>query len=93
MINYSCYKILIFFSDDGAVRIWRNYISDTIDCKELVTAFQAITDPIPLSKGSLPVVYIYLTNYTPVKMYDCYLCVTYILLIIPQLKCMIVMSV
>lgn len=44
--------LLLCGSDDGAVRIWRNFLSESSDSKELVTAFQAITDPIPLLKGS-----------------------------------------
>lgn len=38
------------FVDDGAVRIWRNFESEEPG-KELVTAFQAITDMLPLQKG------------------------------------------
>lgn len=34
-------------TDDGSVRIWRNYLSEGYDGKELVTAFQAISDLIP----------------------------------------------
>ncbi|CAG2228666.1 RAPTOR [Mytilus edulis] len=44
--------LLLYGSDDGAVRIWRNCLSENSDSKELVTAFQAITEPIPLTKGS-----------------------------------------
>ncbi|XP_052071445.1 regulatory-associated protein of mTOR-like isoform X2 [Mytilus californianus] len=44
--------LLLCGSDDGAVRIWRNCLSENSDTKELVTAFQAITEPIPLTKGS-----------------------------------------
>ncbi|XP_025084218.1 regulatory-associated protein of mTOR-like isoform X3 [Pomacea canaliculata] len=43
--------LLLCGSDDGAVRIWRNFESEEPG-KELVTAFQAITDMLPLQKGA-----------------------------------------
>ncbi|XP_061193905.1 regulatory-associated protein of mTOR-like isoform X1 [Saccostrea echinata] len=46
-INPHDETLLLCGTDDGAVRIWRNYLTEGYDGKELVTAFQAITDLIP----------------------------------------------
>lgn len=46
-INPHDESLLLCGTDDGSVRIWRNYLSEGYDGKELVSAFQAITDLIP----------------------------------------------
>ena len=39
-------------TDDGAVRLWKNYNSEEYYDKELVTSFQALNDMQPLARGS-----------------------------------------
>ncbi|XP_071105465.1 regulatory-associated protein of mTOR-like isoform X1 [Haliotis cracherodii] len=51
-INAHDKALLMCGSDDGAVRIWRKYMVDDGKGKELVTAFQALSDMLPLSRGS-----------------------------------------
>lgn len=52
-INAHDNTLLMCGSDDGAVRIWKNYNCDEFcDKKELVTAFQALNDMQPLARGS-----------------------------------------
>ncbi|XP_048764254.2 regulatory-associated protein of mTOR-like isoform X2 [Ostrea edulis] len=46
-INPHDESLLLCGTDDGAVRIWRNYLTEGYDGKELVSAFQAISDLIP----------------------------------------------
>ena len=43
--------LLMLGSDDGAVRIWRNYENSDKKLPQLVTAWQALTDMLPSSKG------------------------------------------
>ena len=43
--------LLMLGSDDGAVRIWRNYENNNQKLPQLVTAWQALTDMLPSSKG------------------------------------------
>lgn len=49
LLNVCVWRQNVYFcsTDDGSVRIWRNYLSEGYDGKELVSAFQAITDLIP----------------------------------------------
>ncbi|KAK3091702.1 hypothetical protein FSP39_022003 [Pinctada imbricata] len=51
-INPHDNTLLLCGSDDGAVRLWRNCLSETNEGKELVTAFQAITEMIPTARRS-----------------------------------------
>ena len=45
-------EVCILVTDDGAMRIWKNYKCDEFyDKKELVTAFQALSDIQPLARG------------------------------------------
>ena len=47
-----CVMTSISYTDDGAVRIWKNYNSEEFyDKKELVTSFQALNDMQPLARG------------------------------------------
>ena len=46
--------LLMLGSDDGAVRIWRNYENSNQKLPQLVTAWQALTDMLPSSKGMYP---------------------------------------
>ncbi len=50
-LNPYNHNMLLLGSDDGAVRIWRNYLSDNHKLPELVTAWQALSDMLPSSKG------------------------------------------
>ena len=43
--------LLMLGSDDGAVRIWRNYENNNQKLPQLVTAWQALTDMLPFGKG------------------------------------------
>ncbi|XP_070581195.1 regulatory-associated protein of mTOR-like isoform X2 [Ptychodera flava] len=45
-------SLLLTGSDDGAVRIWRNYSGENGKPVELVTAWQALTDMLPSTRGS-----------------------------------------
>jgi len=43
------------FVDDGSVKVWRNYVPEggTVSpSAQLVTAWQAVTDMLPIAKGS-----------------------------------------
>ncbi|KAL5018968.1 hypothetical protein ScPMuIL_004690 [Solemya velum] len=52
-INDQDNPLLLCGTDDGAVRIWRNYLSDgEEDGKELVTSFSALSEMLPLTRGS-----------------------------------------
>ncbi|XP_071961463.1 regulatory-associated protein of mTOR-like isoform X2 [Antedon mediterranea] len=44
--------LLLTGSDDGCVRIWRDYTSPMGDGLELVTAWQALSEMLPSSRGS-----------------------------------------
>ncbi|XP_064606975.1 LOW QUALITY PROTEIN: regulatory-associated protein of mTOR-like [Liolophura sinensis] len=44
--------LLMCGSDDGTVRVWRNFVRDSGEAKELVTSFQALSDMLPLSRGA-----------------------------------------
>ncbi|XP_067126176.1 regulatory-associated protein of mTOR [Centruroides vittatus] len=50
-INAHDTALLMLGSDDGAVRIWRNYINDSKQT-ELVSAFQILSDMLPSTRGS-----------------------------------------
>lgn len=51
-INSHDRALLVTGSDDGGVRIWRNYSAEDNCQTELVTAWQALSDMLPTSKGS-----------------------------------------
>ncbi|ESP03931.1 hypothetical protein LOTGIDRAFT_230228 [Lottia gigantea] len=51
-INPHDISLLMCGSDDGAVRVWRNYMVDDGRGKELVTSFQALSDMLPLTRRS-----------------------------------------
>ncbi|XP_045213850.2 regulatory-associated protein of mTOR-like isoform X2 [Mercenaria mercenaria] len=51
-INAHDNTLLLCGSDDGCVKLWRNYISDNESEIELVTAFQAVSEMLPLNRGS-----------------------------------------
>ncbi|XP_041364724.1 regulatory-associated protein of mTOR-like isoform X2 [Gigantopelta aegis] len=51
-INAHDLTLLMCGADDGSIRIWRNYMQEESRGKELVTAFQALSDMIPLTRGS-----------------------------------------
>ncbi|XP_050390933.1 regulatory-associated protein of mTOR isoform X1 [Patella vulgata] len=51
-VNAHDKSLLLCGSDDGAVRIWRKYMEDEGKGKELVTTFQALSDMLPLTRGS-----------------------------------------
>ena len=43
------------FADDGSVKVWRTYVPEAgsvSSSAQLVTAWQALTDMLPISKGS-----------------------------------------
>ena len=46
-------SLLFYIVDDGAVKLWKNYNCDEFcdNKKELVTAFQALSDMLPLTRG------------------------------------------
>jgi len=46
---------LVHPADDGSVKIWRNYVPESgvvASSAQLVTAWQALTDMLPIAKGS-----------------------------------------
>ncbi|KAL3877256.1 hypothetical protein ACJMK2_034989 [Sinanodonta woodiana] len=52
-LNFHDSTLLLCGTDDGAVRLWRNYVCDNSNKdKELVTTFQALSDMLPLNRGS-----------------------------------------
>ncbi|XP_052263117.1 regulatory-associated protein of mTOR-like isoform X2 [Dreissena polymorpha] len=44
--------LLLCGSDDGCVRVWRDYIDEQNPNPQLVSAFQAINEMLPLTRGS-----------------------------------------
>ncbi|XP_070187994.1 regulatory-associated protein of mTOR-like isoform X2 [Littorina saxatilis] len=50
-VNPHDHTLLMCGTDDGCVRIWRNFEREDMDT-EMVTSFVALTDMVPLSKGS-----------------------------------------
>ncbi|XP_076312288.1 regulatory associated protein of MTOR complex 1 isoform X2 [Tachypleus tridentatus] len=51
-LNSHDLALLLIGSDDGAVRVWRNFIGEEGKEPEMVTAFQALTEMIPSPRGS-----------------------------------------
>nr|CAB3265778.1 regulatory-associated protein of mTOR-like [Phallusia mammillata] len=51
-INLHIQPMLMVGTDDGCVRVWKNCCSDGGSKPELVTAWQAISDNVPSSRGS-----------------------------------------
>ncbi|KAL8576686.1 hypothetical protein ACOMHN_025161 [Nucella lapillus] len=51
LINPHDNTLLMCGTDDGAVRLWRNFEKETVET-EMVTSFFAITDMLPVTKGS-----------------------------------------
>lgn len=49
VVLFVSHKIIITILDDGAVKIWKNYINE-YDLK-LITAFQVIQDLLPTTRG------------------------------------------
>ncbi|XP_052780147.1 regulatory-associated protein of mTOR-like isoform X2 [Mya arenaria] len=43
--------LLLCGSDDGCVRLWRNYVGEDVS-PDLVSAFQAVSEMLPLTRGS-----------------------------------------
>ncbi|XP_047142923.1 regulatory-associated protein of mTOR isoform X1 [Hydra vulgaris] len=52
ILNAHDVPLLLTGSDDGAVRVWRNYIADSDEKLSLVTAWTALSGMIPSSRGS-----------------------------------------
>lgn len=51
-INAHDRSLLISGSDDGGVRVWRNYVPEDGSQTELVAAWQALSDMLPTGKGA-----------------------------------------
>ncbi|XP_022248946.1 regulatory-associated protein of mTOR-like [Limulus polyphemus] len=51
-LNSHDLALLLIGSDDGAVRVWRNFIGEEGKEPELVTAFQALSEMLPSPRGS-----------------------------------------
>ncbi|CAH1793910.1 unnamed protein product [Owenia fusiformis] len=51
-INCSDTPYLLTGTDDGAVRLWKTYYSETGESPEIVTAWQGLSDMLPSTRGS-----------------------------------------
>ena len=51
LFHFDLFFHFCFQLDDGAVRVWRNYVGIEEDKLELVTAWQALSGMIPSTRG------------------------------------------
>ncbi|XP_065066347.1 regulatory-associated protein of mTOR-like [Rhopilema esculentum] len=52
ILNAHDLSLLLTASDDGAIRVWRNYVGNEGSRLELVTAWQALSGMIPSTRGA-----------------------------------------